>query len=161
MKTVHPSGGISPFRCARIGLAQAAVLRMTNLDRYREVLVCTAAVPLGKDRQAHVPLWAPVMVDGGVFLERLSRSGRAEVDAFEALVTVGRLLIRTRHSGLTYPCAALQMIGCDIVVTLKPALSLNRALRIRATVAPMPILTSVAALHDRAVAGRAAHCRLL
>src|SRR3954471_21090576 len=119
MKTVHPSGGISPFRCARIGLAQAAMMRMTNLDRYREVLVCTAAVPLGKGRQAHVPLWAPVMVDGGVFLERLSRSGRAEVDAFEALVTVGRLLIRTRHSGPTYaPVRPSRWIGCDIVVTL-------------------------------------------
>ena len=46
---------------------------MTNLDRYREVLVCTAAIPLDEGRQAHVPLWAPVMVDGGVFLERFSR----------------------------------------------------------------------------------------
>ena len=69
---------------------------MTNLDRYREVLVCTAAIPLDKGRQAHVPLWAPVMVDGGVFLERVRWAGRAEVDAFEAVVTVlGTLRVAT------------------------------------------------------------------
>ena len=89
---------------------------MTNLDRYREILVCTAAIPLDEGRQAHVPLWAPIMIDAGVLSERVRWAARAKVDAFGTLVTVGRLFIRTRHSGLTY--APLQTIGCDIVVTI-------------------------------------------
>src|SRR5215207_145864 len=69
------------------------MLRMANLDGHREILVGATAVPLDEGRQAHIALWAPVMVDDGIFVERFSRAGCAEVDAFSALVAVGWLFI--------------------------------------------------------------------
>ena len=74
----------------RIGLAQTAVLGMTDPHRHGEILVCATAIPLEKGRQAHIPLWAPVMVNAGIFSERVGRPARAEVDAFGPVMTVRR-----------------------------------------------------------------------
>src|SRR4051812_49710668 len=65
------------------------MLRMIDPDRHGEILMCAAPIPLDQGRQAHVPLWAPVMVDAGIFSERVCRAARAKVDAFGTLVPVG------------------------------------------------------------------------
>jgi hypothetical protein len=74
----------------RVGLAQPAMLRMTNPDRHGEILVCATPIPLEDGGQSNIPLWAPIMIDGGVLIERVRWASRAEVDAFGAVVTVRR-----------------------------------------------------------------------
>jgi len=74
----------------RVGLAQTAMLGMTNPHGHGEILVCATPIPLEDSRQTHVPLWAPIMIDGGVLFERVRWAGRAEVDALGAVVTVYR-----------------------------------------------------------------------
>src|SRR4051794_36366572 len=87
---------------------------MTDPNGHGELLVWAAPIPLDQGRQAHVPLWAPVMVDAGVFSERVCRAARAKVDACDTIVPVLRTLYIPLCRG---PCsrAVIAHRGCPLL----------------------------------------------